>query len=220
LPDCVALYDERWHAGIVGLVAARVKERCHRPVIAFAKVSADELKGSGRSVAGVHMRDLLEAVSSRAPGLIRKFGGHAMAAGLSIAPSDYADFCAELARQMTTIYSDADFSGAILTDGTLPADALNIGFARQLREAGPWGAGFPEPVFQGDFRVAEQRVVGERHLKLKVFADGADRPLDAIAFNQEHPGLRGDVRLAYRLDVNEFRGIESAQLVVEQITVL
>ena len=123
-------------------------------------------------------------------------------------------------RQMERIYSDADFSGAILTDGALPADALNLGFARELREAGPWGAGFPEPVFQGDFHVAEQRVVGDRHLKLKVLAQGAARPLDAIAFNQEHPGLRGDVRLAYRLDVNEFRGIESAQLIVEQITVL
>ena len=220
LPNCVALYDERWHSGIVGLIASRVKERCHRPVIAFAQASPDELKGSGRSVAGVHMRDLLEAVSSHAPGLIRKFGGHAMAAGLSIAPADFPQFCSIVADQMKRIYSDADFSGAILTDGSLPPDALNLGFARQLREAGPWGAGFPEPVFQGDFRVAEQRVVGERHIKLKVLAEGAARPLDAIAFNQEHPGLRGDVRLAYRLDVNEFRGIESAQLIVEQITVL
>lgn len=220
LPSCVSLYDERWHAGIVGLIASRVKERCHRPVIAFAQSSPDELKGSGRSVAGVHMRDLLEAVSSHTPGLIRKFGGHAMAAGLSIAAADFEIFRSAVAKQMDRIYSDADLTGAILTDGALPAEALNLGFARQLREAGPWGAGFPEPVFQGDFRVAEQRVVGERHLKLKVVAPGAARPLDAIAFNQEHPGLRGDVRLAYRLDVNEFRGIESAQLVVEQITVL
>ena len=220
LPSCVSLYDERWHAGVVGLIASRVKERCHRPVIAFAQSSPDELKGSGRSVPGVHMRDLLEAVSSHAPGLIRKFGGHAMAAGLSIATTDFETFCSAVAEQMDRIYSDADLTGAILTDGALPGDALNLGFARQLREAGPWGAGFPEPVFQGDFQVAEQRVVGERHLKLKVVAPGAARPLDAIAFNQEHPGLRGDVRLAYRLDVNEFRGVESAQLVVEQITVL
>ncbi len=220
LPNCVALYDERWHAGIVGLIASRVKERCHRPVIAFAQASPDELKGSGRSVAGVHMRDLLEAVSSQSPGLIRKFGGHAMAAGLSIAPADFPAFCSVVKAQMERVYGDADFTGAILTDGALPPDALNLGFARELREAGPWGAGFPEPVFQGDFQVAEQRVVGDRHLKLKVLAQGAARPLDAIAFNQEHPGLRGDVRLAYRLDVNEFRGIESAQLVVEQITVL
>lgn len=218
LPPCVCLYDRSWHAGVVGLIASRVRERCHRPVLAFAQERSGELKGSGRSVSGVHMRDLLEAIATNNPGLILKYGGHAMAAGLSIKERDFDLFSRCAAEQMTARYADADFSGAIVTDGPLPADALNLRFAQALREAGPWGAGFPEPLFQGDFRVAEQRTVGEHHLKLRVLPSGGARPIDAIAFNQAHPGLRGDVRLAYRLDVNEYRGIESPQLIVEQIT--
>ena len=220
LPDCVALYDQRWHAGIVGLIAARVRERCHRPVIAFAQEKDGVLKGSGRSVPGVHMRDLLEAVASENPRLIVKYGGHAMAAGLTIREPDFDEFRRRVAEQMQARYADADLSGAIVSDGVLPGEALSLRFAQQLREAGPWGAGFPEPLFHGNFRVDEQRVVGERHLKLRVTPAGGSRPLDAIAFNQEHPGLRGQVRLAYRLDVNEYRGIESAQLIVEQIAML
>lgn len=218
LPPCVSLYDRRWHAGVVGLVAARLRERFHRPALAFAIERDGELKGSGRSVPGVHMRDLLEAVSSNHPGLIPKFGGHAMAAGLSLRESDFDTFRRAVAEQMRLRFPAADFSGAIVTDGSLPADAFTLSFARQLREAGPWGAGFPEPVFLGDFELAEQRVVGERHLKLRVVPPGGGRPVDAIAFNQQAGGLRGSVRLAYRLDVNEYRGIESPQLIVEQIT--
>ena len=220
LPPCVSLFDERWHSGIVGLIAAKVRERCHRPVIAFARAESGELKGSGRSVAGVHMRDLLEAVAATHPGLIGRFGGHAMAAGLTIRDSAFDAFSRAVAGQMAARYADVDFSGALVTDGPLPSDALCLGFARRLREAGPWGAGFPEPVFQGDFRIAEQRTVGERHLKLRLLAPGGARPVDAIAFNQECSGMRGDVRVAYRLDVNEYRGIETPQLIVEQITVL
>lgn len=220
LKPCVSLYDKSWHAGVVGLIASKVRERCHRPVIAFARDRAGELKGSGRSMSGVHMRDLLEAVATNNPGLIRKFGGHAMAAGLSIRESDFDTFSHCVAEQMSARYADADFSGAIVTDGSLPAAALNLRFAQQLREAGPWGAGFPEPVFQGDFQVADQRIVGERHLKLRLLPPGGTRPVEAIAFNQQCPGLRGEVRLAFRLDVNEYRGIESPQLIVEQITEL
>ena len=220
LPPCLCLYDPGWHTGVVGLIASRVRERCHRPVLAFAQERGGELKGSGRSVAGVHMRDLLEAIATNYPGLILKFGGHAMAAGLSINETDFDTFRRCAAEQMTVRYADADFSGALITDGPVPADALNLRFAQALREAGPWGAGFPEPLFQGDFRVAEQRTVGEHHLKLRVLPPGGTRPVDAIAFNQTHPGLRGDVRLAFRLDVNEYRGIESPQLIVEQITEL
>ncbi len=220
LPPCVCLYDPSWHAGVVGLIASRVRERCHRPVLAFAQERGGELKGSGRSVSGVHMRDLLEAIATSYPGLILKYGGHAMAAGLSIHESDFDTFRRRAAELMTARYADADFSGALITDGPLPADALNLRFAQALRDAGPWGAGFPEPLFQGDFRVAEQRTVGEHHLKLRVLPPGGTRPVDAIAFNQAHPGLRGDVRLAFRLDVNEYRGVESPQLIVEQITEL
>lgn len=220
LPDCVSLFDKRWHSGVVGLIASKVRERCHRPVIAFARDKAGELKGSGRSIPGVHMRDLLEAVDSRHRGLIRKFGGHAMAAGLSIAEAQFGEFRQRVAEQMAARYGDADLSGAIVSDGPLPGEAINLEFAETLRNAGPWGAGFPEPLFHGDFRVEDHRVVGDRHLKLRVTPAGGARPVDAIAFNQEYPGLRGNVRMAYRLDVNQYRGIASAQLVVEQITVL
>jgi len=217
LPACVCLYDKEWHQGVVGLIAARVRERCDRPVIAFARDDNGDLKGSARSIPGVHIRDLLEAVSATEPGLISRFGGHAMAAGLSL-PEAHFDRFAELAdASMSRLYPDADLSGAILIDGDLPAAALNLRFAKQLREAGPWGAGFPEPVFAGAFRLVEQRTVGENHLKMRVTPAAGGNTLDAIAFNQAGAAYRGIVQLAYRLDVNEYRGIESAQLVVEQI---
>jgi len=220
LPACVCVYDPSWHQGIVGLIASRVKERCHRPVIAFARESDGYLKGSARSVSGVHVRDLLESVSTVRPGLIDKFGGHAMAAGLTIAESRYEEFVELASVQLEKLYPNVDVSGAILSDGPLPEDALSLRFARSLREAGPWGSGFPEPLWSGDFDVLEQRTVGEHHLKMRVRAASGGNVVDAIAFNQAGPAYRGVVRLAYRLDVNEYRGIESPQLVVEQIAAL
>lgn len=220
LPPCVSLYDRSWHAGVVGLIAARVRERCHRPAIAFAADRDGTVKGSCRSIPGVHMRDLLEAVDSRHRGLILKYGGHAMAAGLAIREADIAAFRSAVAAQMRARYPDADLSGAIVSDGPLPADRLELGFARALRKAGPWGAGFPEPLFHGDFRIDEQRIVGERHLKLRVAASDAGPAIEAIAFNQECPGLRDRARLAYRLDVNEYRGTTLPQLVIEHISLL
>jgi single-stranded-DNA-specific exonuclease len=220
VPGCVCLYEPTWHQGVVGLIASRVKERCHRPVIAFAKESDGFLKGSARSVSGVHIRDLLAIVSTARPGLITKFGGHAMAAGLTIAEADYDEFSRLAATQLAQLYPDADFSGAILSDGLLLEDSLNLPFARALRAAGPWGSGFPEPMWSGDFDVLEQRTVGEKHLKLRVRPSSGGKSLDAIAFNQAGPAFRGVVRLAYRLDVNEYRGVESAQLIVEQIAQL
>ncbi len=217
LPACVCVYDEAWHLGVVGLIAARVRERCHRPSIAFARETETLLKGSARSIPGVHVRDLLEAVHAVDPDLIVKFGGHAMAAGLTIAETHYDAFTRLVAEQLERLYPSADFSGAIVSDGVLPERALNLEFARNLREAGPWGAGFPEPVWSGDFEVIEQRTVGEKHLKLRVRPAGGGNAVDAIAFNQAGPAWRGFVQLAYRLDVNEYRGFESAQLVVEQI---
>ena len=219
-PPCVCVFDKSWHQGVVGLVAARVKERCHRPVIAFAREADGFLKGSGRSVPGVHIRDLLEAVASANPGLIDKFGGHAMAAGLTIAEQDFDRFAKAASKQLRRLYPDADFSGAIVTDGGLPEAAINLRFARSLREAGPWGSGFPEPTWSGDFAVVEQRTVGENHLKLRVRPAGGGGIVDAIAFNQAGPAYRGTVQLAYKLDVNEFRGVETAQLVVDQIASL
>ena len=219
-PSCVCVYEGSWHQGIVGLIAARVKERCHRPVIAFAREDENFLKGSARSIQGVHIRDLLEAVSTVKPDLIEKFGGHAMAAGLTIAASALDEFKKTVAQQMQRLYPSADFSGAIVTDGLLPQSALNLNFARSLRDAGPWGSAFPEPMWSGDFAVVEQRTVGENHLKLRVRPVEGGSVMDAIAFNQAGPVYRGVVTLAYKLDVNEFRGIENPQLVVEQIAPL
>jgi len=224
-PSCVCVYDESWHQGVVGLIASRVKEKCHRPVIAFARESDSYLKGSARSIAGVHARDLLEAVSSTHPGLIEKFGGHAMAAGLTIAETNYAAFADAVAAQMMRLYPDADFSGAITSDGVIAeTDVARWGgllqFARALRDAGPWGSGFPEPTWNGDFELLEQRTVGESHLKMRLKAIGGTNVIDAIAFNQAGPAFRGVVQLAYRLDVNEWRGVESPQLIVEQIAAL
>jgi len=219
-PNCVCVYEASWHQGIVGLIAARVRERCHRPVIAFAREDEKFLKGSARSISGVHIRDLLEAISTVRPGLIEKFGGHAMAAGLTLAESALDEFKKTAAEQMQRLYPSADFSGAIMTDGPLPDTALNLGFARSLRDAGPWGSAFPEPLWSGDFSIVEQRTVGENHLKLRVRPADGGNIIDAIAFNQAGPAYRGVVQLAYKLDVNEFRGIENPQLVVEQIASL
>ena len=216
-PACICLHEPHWHQGIVGLIAARVRERCDRPVFAFAADGQDSLKGSARSVPGVHVRDLLEAVASAQPGLIDKFGGHAMAAGLNLPRGSLQEFAQLAVQKMHELYPDADFSGTVVTDGALPTTSINLAFARMLRDAGPWGAGFPEPLFTGDFSIAEQRTVGDRHLKLRVSPAGGGNALDAIAFNQAGPAWRGIVTLTYRLDVNEFRGIEAPQLVVEQI---
>jgi len=217
LPPCVTVYDESWHQGVVGLIASRVRERCYRPAIAFARESDDCLKGSARSIPGVHARDLLEAVNSANPEVIVKFGGHAMAAGLTIDAQHYDTFTRLASEQLERLYPAADFSGAILSDGPLPDTAINLRYARTLRDAGPWGAGFPEPLWSGDFAVVEQRTVGENHLKLRVRPAAGGDVVDAIAFNQAGPSYRGVVQLAFRLDVNEYRGIESPQLVVEQI---
>lgn len=217
LPHCICLYDERWHQGVVGLIASSVRERCHRPAIAFAREQEGQLKGSARSIPGVHIRDLIEAVSTSQPGLVPRFGGHAMAAGLSLAEGDLEAFSGSADRELGRLYPQADFSGALWIDGDLPAESMSLGVARILREAGPWGAGFPEPVFSGNFSIVEQRTVGEHHVKLRVTAPGGAGVVDAIAFNQAGPAWRGTVRLTYRLDVNEYRGFESPQLIVEQI---
>ncbi len=194
-----------------------MRERCDRPVVAFAREEGGVLKGSARSISGVHIRDLLEAVSTAEPGLIIRFGGHAMAAGLNLEEANFNTFAELAAQKLLELYPDADFSGVIITDGELPANAINLKFARVLREGGPWGAGFPEPVFCGEFRIDEQRTVGESHLKMRVRPALGGNPVDAIAFNQAGPAWRGVVQLTYRLDVNEFRGIETPQLVVDQI---
>jgi single-stranded-DNA-specific exonuclease len=218
LPMGLCLYDPEWHQGVIGILASRIKDQVHRPVIAFASAGNGDIKGSARSVPGVHIRDVLDAVATRHPDMIRKFGGHAMAAGLSLPLDRFVDFQEAFAAEVARHLNEDDLHGVLHSDGELGEADLDLELAETLRNAGPWGQGFPEPLFDGCFEVLEQRIVGERHLKLRVRSERGGKPLDAIAFFQaEHadlgPGER--VRLAYRLDVNEFRGVRATQLRVE-----
>jgi single-stranded-DNA-specific exonuclease len=217
LPRGLCLFDPEWHPGVVGIVASRVKERLHRPVIAFAPDGEDTLKGSARSVSGVHIRDALEAIATRHVGLLSKFGGHAMAAGLSLERARFEEFRAAFDAEVRRHLSAGDLRGIISSDGPLEPADIGLALARELRGAGPWGQGFPEPVFDGEFQVMSSRVVGESHLKLTLRAGDGAQPVDAIAFNalEYWPKDAKIVRVAYKLDVNWFRGRETAQLVVE-----
>ncbi len=220
LPGVLCLYEKHWHQGIVGLIASKIRERINRPVFAFAKCDEENLKGSGRSIPGVHLRDLLAFVDASDPGLLGKYGGHAMAAGLTLPRKNLHKFERACESAMTRLFPEADFEGQLLSDGELPVNNLQLGFAELLRACGPFGQGFAEPVFDGVFQLLEARVVGETHAKLRVMPKTGDRPLDAIAFGQAEclPLPKGSwVELVYRLDVNEFRGIRSAQLMVEQL---
>jgi single-stranded-DNA-specific exonuclease len=229
LPLGLCLYEESWHQGVVGLVASRIKDRVHRPVIAMARADELTLKGSARSVPGVHIRDVLDAVAARHPGLIDKFGGHAMAAGLSIGIDKFAEFCAAFNDEVCRWMTHDDAIGIVLSDGELAPNEITIAVARQLRESGPWGQNFPEPLFDGQFRVLETRTLAERHLKLKLEVsslNGSAAPCEAIAFRHfdydDAPPVRVDdqVQLAYRLDVNEYMGNERVQLIVEQLHIV
>jgi single-stranded-DNA-specific exonuclease len=220
MPAGLCLYDKDWHQGVVGIVASRVKEKFHRPVIAFAQSDRGMIKGSGRSVSGLHMRDALEAIAIRRPGLIERFGGHAMAAGLSIAEENFSDFCEVFEQQVSTTLDPALLTGTIESDGELTAEDFSLDVAELLRNCGPWGQGFPEPQFDGDFTVLSQRILGDKHLKLVVCPVGSDHRLDAIAFfqAQDHGDLAGaTIRMAFSLDSNEYRGLVSLQLRVELI---
>jgi single-stranded-DNA-specific exonuclease len=220
----LCLFDPSWHQGVVGLVAGRIKDRLHRPVIAFARAEAGVLRGSARSVAGINIRDALDAIATRHPGLIDKFGGHAMAAGMTLSEARFEAFREAFAAEIAACADPDSLRGVIVSDGELPAADLSLDTARALKSAGPWGAGFPEPVFDGDFAIADARIVGGRHLKLRLRASPDDRaqselPLDAIAFGYlggalEEPRLEPGARidLAYRLEVNEYNGAEQVQL--------
>lgn len=221
LPFGISLFEETWHQGIIGIVASRIKEKYHRPVIAFAAVSEDEIKGSGRSIAGVHIRDLLDAIATQNPGLISKFGGHAMAAGLSIAKKDFPTFARVFNESVEKIVDSELLQDYIITDGDLAASELTLSAAELLSQAGPWGQAFPEPCFDGHFIILEQRLVGEKHLKLSLEMPGSNRVYDAIAFNIDlsiWPNERmTSIHAAYRLDVNEFQGRRRLQLIIEYL---
>ncbi len=222
LPWGLCLFDANWHQGVVGLLASRIKDRVHRPVIAFADAGNGEYKGSARSIKGLHIRDALDAVASRHPELISKFGGHAMAAGLSLPGERYPDFVAAFDDEVRRQLSPADLEAEILTDGSLDTTELTIDTAQLLRESGPWGQHFPEPLFEGEFYIVQQRIVGEKHLKLLLALDkGKQQLIDAIAFNvdtEQWPNPAAEkVNLVYKLDINLWQGRESVQLMIESI---
>ncbi|HGH3371603.1 TPA: single-stranded-DNA-specific exonuclease RecJ [Kluyvera cryocrescens] len=221
LPGGLAMYHPEWHQGVVGILASRIKERFHRPVIAFAPAGNGQLKGSGRSIQGLHMRDALERLDTLYPGLMLKFGGHAMAAGLSLEEARFDEFQRYFGELVTEWLDPALLQGEILSDGELSPQEMTIEMAQMLREAGPWGQMFPEPLFDGRFRLLQQRLVGERHLKVMVEPVGGGPLLDGIAFNVDTAiwpdnGVR-EVTLAYRLDINEYRGNRSLQLIIENL---
>ena len=229
LPNAIALYQQDWHQGVIGIVAGRLKEKFHRPCIVFAKgsdvdlidISQQEIKGSARSIPGLHIRDLLEHIDSQHPDLILKFGGHAMAAGLSIKQHNFEKFQTLFNELAGKWLKAEDLQSIILSDGELILNDLTLEFAEQLREAGPWGQNFPEPLFDDTFTLVQQRIVGEKHLKLLVEKQG--EVFDAIAFNidiKAWPNTQAKkVHLAFRLDVNEFRGKRTVQLMVDNMTV-
>ena len=220
LPFGLCLFNEEWHQGVVGLVASRIKDRVHRPVIAFARADNGALKGSARSVRGVHIRDALEAVSTRHPGLLGKFGGHAMAAGLSLMAGNFETFASAFDAEVGRRLPPDDLAGVIHTDGELEPEFLTLECAELLRAAGPWGQGFPEPVFNGVFQLLERRVVGNGHLKLTLAEPVTDVRVEAIAFHstgEQLPPECKQVHIVYRPEVNEYRNERRLQLVLEYV---
>ena len=217
LPQGLCLYDPDWHQGVIGILAARIKERYHRPTIVFAPGQAGELKGSARSIAGIHLRDMLALIDVQHPGLMIKFGGHAMAAGLSILPAHFNEFERVFDDVITKNVSKEIFEPLLWSDGALHADDLNLTLATLLRDSGPWGQAFPEPLFDDCFDIVEQRLVGDKHLKCRLMKDG--KVIDAIAFfvdtNQwpNHRCVR--LRALYRLDINEYKGLSKLQLIID-----
>lgn len=221
MPYGLCLFDSEWHQGVIGILASRMKERYFRPTIAFADAGDGLLKGSGRSVQGFHIRDALAVVASQHPNLITKYGGHAMAAGLTLPEANFPLFAQAFDAEVRRQLREEDLTGRLLSDGTLAVEEFHLELARALRHAGPWGQHFPEPLFHGVFQLVEQRVVGERHLKVVLKSECGSVKLDGIAFGVDrevwpNPTVRW-VELAYKLDVNEFRGNETVQLMIAHI---
>ncbi|WP_419811422.1 single-stranded-DNA-specific exonuclease RecJ [Bacterioplanoides sp.] len=224
LPTGLCLYQADWHQGVIGILASRIKDKVHRPVIAFAAdddSAAPKLKGSARSIPGLHMRDVLDEVDKRQPGLINKFGGHAMAAGLTLNPGAYDDFASIFNQVCEQHLTPAQLQQTLESDGELQPQEFTLALAQELKWSGPWGQAFPEPLFHGEFRLIQQRIVGERHLKLVLQPLNSQQLIDAIYFNidpAQWPNHRDDaVTAAFQLDVNEFRGEQSVQLLIRHL---
>ncbi|WP_026339405.1 single-stranded-DNA-specific exonuclease RecJ [Psychromonas ossibalaenae] len=217
IPHAICLFEADWHQGVIGLVASRIKERYYRPTFAFAKAGNGQIKASARSIPGVHIRDMLDLVDKKIPNVILKFGGHAMAAGLSLKELDFKLFEKTLNEVLNEQVDSELLNNVILSDGQLNSSQFSLEQALELRDAGPWGQGFPAPLFDGSFKLLQQRLVGAKHLKMTVEIDG--KAVDAIAFNVDldfwpNPLVK-KVYCAYRLDINEFRGNRTVQIIVE-----
>jgi single-stranded-DNA-specific exonuclease len=235
LPHGLSMYQKDWHQGVIGIVAGRLKEKFNRPSIVFAAASSDqdnnengeestgestgEIKGSARSIPGLHIRDLLEHIDSQHPEIIHKFGGHAMAAGLSIDANNFPKFQQLFNQYAQEWLSEDCLKGSLSSDGELAVTEMTLSFAQLIRDSGPWGQNFPEPLFDDSFEIIQQRIVGSKHLKLVVGKLG--QVFDAIAFNVDltrWPDANAkQVHLAYRLDINEFRGKQTVQFIVEYL---
>ena len=221
LPNGVCLFNENWHQGVVGILAGRIKDQINRPAIVFAKDKEGYIKGSARSISSVHIRDVLDTIASQHPGIISKFGGHAMAAGLTIRESDLEQFKVVFDQITGMFLSGDELEGVLVSDGELSVNELSFDLAEKIISSGPWGQGFPEPVFDGEFEIINTRIVGERHLKLQLRHPGNNRTIDAIAFNitdEDWPESTGRVQTVYKLDINEFAGRRQLQLVVDYIS--
>lgn len=216
----LCLFHKEWHQGVVGILASKIKERFHRPVIAFAQEDENTLKGSARSISGVHIRDVLEAIDTKHPGVIKKFGGHAMAAGLTIENQKFDEFNKLFCQQLAVLIEPDQLNNVVYSDGELGIKDFSLHFAQQIEQAGPWGQGFPEPVFDGVFSIVNRKIVGGNHLKMDLQPQNTTQVIDAIAFNltdEDWPADIMDVHIAYRLDINEFNGRTKLQLFVEHL---
>ncbi|HIF9389867.1 TPA: single-stranded-DNA-specific exonuclease RecJ [Photobacterium damselae] len=221
MPYGLVLFQKDWHQGVIGILASRIKEKFHRPVICFADAGNEQIKGSCRSIPGLHMRDVLDLIDTQNPGMIAKFGGHAMAAGLTIDTKQSDAFSRAFDQAVRNELGEDELKGVLLTDGELEANEFNLDTAEMLRAGGPWGQQFPEPTFDGTFRLLHQKLVGGKHLKMMVEPLHGGSVIDAIAFNvdlKRWPDASvQQVELVYRLDINEFRGNRSVQLMIEHL---
>jgi single-stranded-DNA-specific exonuclease len=219
LPVGICLLNKSWHQGIVGIIASRIKDACNRPTIAFTEVGEDEIKGSARSINGLHMRDILEAVAKKNPGLLTKFGGHAMAAGLTLPRAKYDEFCELFNQEILQQADPQSFQEIVYIDGELEAGLINIQTAELLQNSTPWGHGFAEPLFGGSFKIVQKNLVGSRHLKMVLNNPNTTQMVDAIMFNhgEELISNSDSAYIVYSLGVNEYRGNRNLQLIVRHV---
>jgi single-stranded-DNA-specific exonuclease len=216
----LCLFNNDWHQGVIGIVASKIKDKMQRPVIAFARDEDGRLRGSARSVTGINIRDVIDRIATEQPKLIVTFGGHAMAAGLTLMETAYEQF-ADLFNEQIRLHVEINgFNSEIYSDGELGHDDITMEVAELIRAAGPWGQGFPEPVFEGNFEIVDKKIVGDNHLKLKVKTIGNSKYIDAIAFNTTHrawPKGTTSINAVYKIDINEYMGRKTTQLIVEYL---